>query len=316
MPDSTLQRQPQFESTFTTFGLSFELVDLPLVDIERVAGAQVRSPEIIAPPERIKEYALLMKAGADFPPIVVAEILGDRTNALIDGNTRAAAAQTNGYATIPAYIVSPVPDQGFAKMLGAALNQLGGDRLENKDAHEAGLYFIDAGWPDQDIARHLGRSAESVRKWRLDEEFAERVGRLNLQDEAEKLTATQRRGSMKVAHDRPFAELVKLTSKAKPKQDQFRELVAEIEQAASDDDAVAVIERAREDWQPITPAGPRRNPAALSAARFMGGLLKVEPAQVYDPTTADKDYEKWQQLRALCTEVLSVFEQHRTSQAA
>jgi hypothetical protein len=74
-----------------------------------------------------------MKNGAAFPPIVLAATLHKGRDVMIDGNTRARAAQTLKLNTFPAYRVSPIADPNFARMLGAALNNLGGDRLSRAE---------------------------------------------------------------------------------------------------------------------------------------------------------------------------------------
>lgn len=315
MVEPTSQRDQRFEALFSRWNLNFEFIpELSLTDDLKVLDeAQVRDLANIGPSEQVDQYALQMKQGANFPPIVVAAQLRDSTDVMIDGNTRARAARRNHNDAFPAYRVSPIPDADFAKLLAAALNQLGGKRLERAEANKAALAAMDMGLSDDQIALEIGYSAESIRRWRRDQQFNERIDKLQLIDHADKLTKTQKREVGKVAHDEPFGELVQLVATTKPEQPDLRELLETVEKAGSDHDALVAIEKAREEWRPIGPPPQKvhRNRAAQQARMHLGGLLTVEPAAVYDPTKADDDFEKWQKVREIVDQVLAVFEQHR-----
>lgn len=315
MPDTLVsERRLDFEAKFNAWNLEFEYVpELSLTDLAVIDGAQVRSLEHIAPPERLGQYVLQMKASAAFPPITVAATLFDQTDVLIDGNTRARAAQQLKLSTFPAYRVSPIPDDVFARMLGAALNSLGGDRLEREDGNRIALLYMDLGWSDLDIAREIGFSAESVRRWRREIEFTERVERLGLQKQAGGLTKTQRAQLAKVTHDGPFGEVVKLAADYKLQAPDFKETVTKVAEATSDEEALTIIGQVREESRPIGPPPGRayRNPVARQARMHIGGLLKVNPAEVFDPTSAEQDLEKWRELRAIVDQILAVFESHK-----
>src|SRR5215472_8713856 len=90
----------RFEALFQRWGLQWEFVpELSLADqLKTLDEAQVRDLSHIAPTERVHEYALQMKGGANFPPIVLMA-----PNILIDGNTRAQAGRQAGRTTLPAY---------------------------------------------------------------------------------------------------------------------------------------------------------------------------------------------------------------------
>jgi ParB-like chromosome segregation protein Spo0J len=313
MSDQPQIRDQRFESLFDRWNLKFEYIpELNLSDDLKVLDeVQVRDLANIAPPARVDEYEQQMRNGAKHPPIVVAAQLRGETDVLIDGNTRALAARRVGRDTFPAYRVSPIPDEKFSLILAAALNQLGGDRLAAVEAHKAALVAMDMGLKDEQIARELGYSAESVRRWRRDQQFGERIDRLKMTDAAEKLNKTQKRALSQIEHDGPFAELLSLTAETKPDKQEFKELVETIKTATSDDAALEIIGKAREEWTPIGPPPSKvyRNPVASQARMHIGGLLKIDdPAAVYDPSKADEDIVKWRQLRDVIECVIAVFE--------
>jgi hypothetical protein len=314
MPEPTPIRDMRFEALFQRWNLTFEFVpDLHLTDDLKVLDeAQVRDLANIGPTPRVDEYAMQMKAGAPFPPIVVASQLRDSANVMIDGNTRARAARKLHREIFPAYVVSPIPDVNFAKVLAGALNQLGGARLEQAEARKTALTAMDMGYSDDQIAREIGYSAESVRRWRRDQQLEDRVERLGLGEAVKKITKTQRNALAAIDHDVPFAEAVTLAADIKADPQDFKELIEEVKQAPSDEGATAIIAKAREDWQPIGPPPQKvyRNKVASQARMHIGGLLKIDdPAAVYDPTKSDEDLQKWRELRDVVDRVLAVFEQ-------
>jgi ParB-like chromosome segregation protein Spo0J len=314
MPET--QRDARFESLFDRWNLTYEFVaELNLTDDLNVLDeAQVRNLANLGPSERVDQYALQMKNGAPFPPITIAEKLKASNNVMIDGNGRARAARKIGRTTFPAYVVSPIPDTDFAKLLAAALNQLGGHRLEKDEAYKAALLFVDRGYSDTQIAIEIGYSAESVRRWRREQQFEERIDRLQLSDAAERLSKTQKRGLAKILHDAPFTDVVNLVAETKPTPADLNELLDVVDKAASDDQALAAVAKAREEWRPIGPPPNvvTRNRVAQSARMHLGGLLSIsDPAAVYDPTKAADDFERWCRIRDLVVAVLAVFEGHR-----
>jgi hypothetical protein len=316
MPEPISRRDQRFESLFDRWNLTYEFIpELGLTDELKVLDdAQVRAQPDIAPPERVDEYALQMKYGALMPPIVVAAHLLAAKDVLIDGNTRARAARKNRETAFPAYRVSPIPDARFAKFLGAALNNIGGVRLEREAARKSALEGIDMGLTDDQIALEIGYSAESVRRWRRDQQFNERTEKLNLTEMAAKLTNTQKRGIAKIAHDEPFGALVQLVVTNKPTEPDLKELLEKVGQASSDSEAMELVNTAKDVWHPIGPPPQKvhRNKAAQSARMFLGGLLKIgDPAQVYDATKAEDDFRKWADALSFVQSVLAVFEQHR-----
>jgi hypothetical protein len=131
-PEQELVGDVRAESVLSQWRIPFELgmVDLGKLTVEN--DSQVREESNRAPRAMVKEYALQMESGATFPPIIV-----DRQGwRLLDGNTRAKAAESIGRSRFPAYIVKCVDDD-VRRGVAAALNQTGGKRLDETDAMRA-----------------------------------------------------------------------------------------------------------------------------------------------------------------------------------
>src|SRR5258707_15666421 len=99
--------------------------------------------------------------GGVCPPMLIG-----KPNIMIDGNTRLAAAKRVGRKTFPAIVVE-IDSPERAKILAAAVNQMGGERLTSGEAHEASLLMMQQGYPDLAIARELGRDMSQGRRWRI-----------------------------------------------------------------------------------------------------------------------------------------------------
>jgi hypothetical protein len=157
-----------------------------------------------------------------------------------------------------------------------------------------------------------------VRRWRRETEFAARMERLDLQEVASKLTKTQQNELAKVAHDQPLTEALRFAVDCKPQKDDFKELIGKVTEATSDEEALAAIAQAREDARPIGPPPHRayRNPAARQARMHLGGLLKINPADVYDPNSVEADEAKWREAKAIIDQALAVYAEHRPLQPA
>lgn len=307
---STVSLQDQrFEALFQRWNLKWEFVaEFSLVDqLKVIDEAQVRDLDHVAIPEIVFEYELQMKGGASFPPVVVWE-----PNILIDGNTRVTAARNLGRTTFPAYLIKDI-DINFAKMLAATLNQLGGRRLTSLEANRAALSMMDLGWTDDAVGRELGYSAESVRRWRREAEFNDRVEQLGLAEPAARLSKRQRQDVAKITHSEPFAEVVRLVGDVKPDSRELKDLIERVEKAASDSEAVQSVQEARREWIPIGPEPKRvyRNRAAQQLRMHLGGITSAlaNPTAVYDPQAAEKDVEKIRAVIAELQAVLRMYEE-------
>jgi len=304
MEDTLDLRDQRFESLFARWNLEFEFAaDQPLDDMRVIAGAQVRNAEHIARKETVEEYAAQMKAGAQFPPIVIM-----KPNILIDGNTRLSAAKRNRMTGFPAYLVD-CPTIDFAKALAATLNQMGGARLTADEAHQAALTMMGLRFNDEAIAREVGRSTAMVQRWRKLRDFEERTTKLGLEKSSERLSQNSKAVIAAVPHDPPFAEVVKLANEVRPEPKLLKQLVGQVKDAASDADALELVAEARREWKPVGPE-PRSTQANLVAKRArldIGRLVKIEPTDLFDPDHAENDRRRWLELRSLAEAVLALY---------
>ena len=306
-------RDARIEALWLSWNVPNELVEFPIEDIRTLEGAQVRELGHIAPSEGVEEYALQMKGGAQFPPIVLM-----KPNILIDGNTRLGAARENNLSTFPAYVID-VPTVDFAKAVAGALNQLNGRRLTAGEAQGVALTMLrELKFSDEQAAAHVGRSAQMVRTWRLQSETESRANRVGLADNLGDVSMNQRVKLASIGHDAPFAEMLKLVSEAKVPNSELTRVVKEIKAAPSDADALEVVAEARKEWRQIGPE-PRTvqvNKAARRARMTIPQLLHLDPLDVFDPDKAETDRELWEGLRAHVAKILNVFDARSTANAA
>jgi ParB-like chromosome segregation protein Spo0J len=276
--------------------------EFPIDKIERSQAAQVRSAAHIAPSDRVEEYTQQMRNGAIFPPILIR-----KPSILIDGNTRLAAAKRIGRKTFPAIIVD-VPTPELAKILAAAFNQMGGERLTPGEAHEAAQLMMQQGYPDQAVARELGRDLSQVRRWRNQHEVMQRAEHLGLTEKLTLIPRTTLGALAGVTHDEPFAELTKLFADVRPGEKQAKEMVTQVLQGSSDEAAVRTIAALREELQP---AGPPPHAAVRSevplARAAIGTLMKLKNRATagFDPAQHELELTRWMELRKVVDEVLA-----------
>lgn len=276
--------------------------EFPIEKVQRSAAAQVRDTSHIAPALRVEEYTQQMRNGAIFPPILLR-----KPGILIDGNTRLAAAKRVGRKTFPAIIVE-VETPELAKILAASFNQMGGERLTASEAHEAALLMMQQNYPDQAIARELGRDMSVVRRWRNQRDVAERAGKLGLAEQVQLIPRSTLGVLAGVTHDEPFTELTKLLADVRPAEKDAKEMTAKVVQAPSDEAAVRAIAALREELQP---AGPPPHTATRSEIPLVraaiGNLLKLAGRATagFDPAKHDDELARWTQLKQVVDEVIA-----------
>lgn len=276
--------------------------EFPIADVERASTAQVREVSHIAPAQRVEEYTQQMRNGAIFPPVLL------RTpNLLIDGNTRLAAAKRVGRKTFPAIIVDTKTPE-MAKILAAAVNQMGGERLSPAEAHEAALLMMQQNYPDQAVARELGRDLSQVRRWRNQRDVAQRAQRLGLSEQVERIPRSTLGALAGVTLDEPFTELTKLFADVRPQEKQAKDLASQVVQSPSEQAAVAKVAELREE---LAPAGPPPHAATRSEVPLVRAavakLLKLSgrASAGVDPAKKQEELERWENLKRVVDEVLA-----------
>jgi hypothetical protein len=253
------------EARLEEWNVPFELVaDFELKDIKSKDYSQVRTPEHRAPKESVEQYALQMANGAMFPPIVLAA----NDKALIDGNTRVAAARKNGYKTFPVYLVKPA-DAAMARVIGSALNQSGGLRLSGDELEEAAAAFLERGFSDAEIARCLGRTAEWARKYRKRAEFDERAGS---HPTAATLKPTVKERLADIDHDAPFLAALDAAQDVRMDTATAAKMVEAVREARSDQAATEAVRKVAAAQRPLDQARAVTSPPS---GRRSSGLRRA-----------------------------------------
>ena len=304
--DDTAMRDTRVEQLLEEWNLSYELDPaLPLSRVRDEEAVQIRNASHRAPKATVEQYMVHMRHGAKFPPIVVTS-----TGLLVDGNTRLAACQQLKLKTYPAYKVK-FPLLPIAKMVGAALNQMGGDRLSDEEIVVAAEAMMAQEYPDEAIARALGRSVNHVRNVRKDRTFreaAERTGLTNV-----RIAKKTQRILAGIQHDEPFKAAVALVERAKPSEKDTVVLVQRIDNTRSDAEALSAIEVIGTEWgKPVgPPPGGQRSLSRTKAKKALGyakALLAVsdEPASLVLVDDEDS-LHVYEQLNVLVTKIVAAY---------
>jgi len=304
--DDTMARDTRIEGLLDEWKLVYELDSaFPLARLKIEDATQIRAESHRAPSDTVEQYVTHMKHGATFPPIVVGS-----NGMLVDGNTRVESCRRLGRKTFAAYKVK-FPHLGMAKMIGAALNQMGGDRLSDEEIIVAAEVMMGEGYADEAIARTLGRSVSHVRNVRRDRTFREAAERTGVAGVA--LSKPHQRALAMIQHDEPFKAAVEVVSRAKPSVKDTSALVDRIEKTRSDAEALATIRSIEAQWGPVT--GPPPQPRSLSRSRAKKALKPVQdllamgeanPADLVLPDDAAAA-DLWQRLGTLVTNVLALY---------
>jgi ParB-like chromosome segregation protein Spo0J len=241
-----------------------------------------------------------------FPPILLMT-----PDLLIDGNTRLKAAQRIGRQTFPAIIVD-TKTREMARILAASLNQMGGERLTPEEAHEAALLMMRPGYPDAAISRALGRDIAQVRRWRTQRDVEHRAERLGLGDEIQQIPRGTHNGLLAgVAHEQPFVETTRLLAEVRPVEKQAKEIITEVQQATSDQAALDLVARFRDDFAPAVPpprASTRKDLALVRAA--IATVIKHQSNldTVINRGQRDEELERWTNLQQVASKAVHYIE--------
>jgi hypothetical protein len=306
MPETI--RNPQAESVFNRWGLSFELIEaFPIDKIQDIAGQQVRFRANIANPDIVEEYYQQHQTGSPFPPIVLA-----KPGTMIDGNTRLAMARKAGLAFFPVYMVS-VSSLDLAKALGAALNQIGGVRLTSDEAYQAAVDMMgeNVDFTDTQIAQTTGKAAWQVRNWRAEQEAKRHAQRTNTATSFDTVPKTQHKTLAKVVQDAPFAAAVKLAGSRRIPNKAVSAMVDAIVKAPSEDEALGVVEDVAREYPG---GGPDKVAVVVNAkARRMRMVLPQvinlrPPEELYEVDKASEDEKMWREVRRVAEAQIDYYE--------
>ena len=303
--DEDMVRDTRIERLLEEWNLPFELdQQFPLTRLRIEDAVQIRAELHRAPKVTVEQYVTHMKHGAIFPPIVVGS-----NGMLVDGNARVDACRLLSKKTFPAYKVK-FPQLGMAKMIGAALNQMGGDRLSDEEIVIAAEAMMAESYPDEAIARTLGRSISHVRNVRKDRAFREAAERIGLAEV--RLPKQMQRVLAGISHDEPLKAAVELVARANPATKDVANLVNTIEKTRSDAEALAVIQNTEAQWGPVTGPPPTARPLNRSKAKKALAQVKTllelgeQPSDLVMPGD-EASSELWLRLNRLATNVVALY---------
>lgn len=280
--------------------------EFALDDVVFEKSAQVREGQNIAPKDRVDEYAEQMRNGAVFPPILLRS-----PNLLIDGNTRLKAARRVGRKSLPAIIVETgTPEMG--RILGASMNQTGGQRLTSPEALTAAQLMMFQGFPDSTIARELGKDRSQIARWRKQNNVIRRAESLGLANEIKMIN---KKTLLEVldfnSYDDVFVELVKLFAALASRltQTQAKKISDNVKQATSIQSALGIIANIKNSLN-ITGPGPGApgaySPVNLSRASVMSIVKHKDNLEnLFDPAKKEEELFRWLQLRRIADEVIT-----------
>jgi ParB-like chromosome segregation protein Spo0J len=300
---------PKVEAILREWNLRFELLEaVEIGSIIQVSEQQARAVAHRAIPANVERYYEHMKNGAQFPPIVLRE-----PRIMLDGNTRVQAATKLGMQFFPAYVVHDITTTDMARALSAAINQLNGQPLTVEEAQEIAIEMLygELKFSVGTVARYVGRSGAQITRWRKQAEVMRHAERLGIEEQATRISATQREKLAGVQFDEPFRRLVEVVSDSKPPNAELSTVVKDIENASSEHEAVSLVEAAAMQWRPTGPSGRViRNEKARRARMLAPQLLNLRAADLFDPEKGVDDRIMWERLRDHCDDVLRAFITH------
>ena len=306
MPETL--RNPQAESIFDRWSLSFELIEaFPIAEIQDIPGQQVRFRANIANRDVVEEYYEQHQNGAVFPPLVLAH-----PGTIIDGNTRLTMARKAGVETFPVYMVK-VSSLDLAKALGAALNQIGGVRLTADEAYQAAVDMMgeNLNFTDAQIAQITGKAAWQVKSWRAEQQAAQHAQRTNTTTSLAAAPKTQHKTLAKIVQDAPFAAAVKLAGSRRLPNAAVKRMVDEIVNAPSEQEALAVVEAVAVDNPAGGPDGRAvvRNRKAQRMRMVLPQVINLRPPEeLYEADKAAEDEKLWREVRRVAEAQVAYYE--------
>jgi hypothetical protein len=291
------------ERELETMGIRFRhILEVPLDKVRVMPEAQVRSTDHQAPPARVARYATQMKAGATFPPIVVADDPQqiDVFN-LVDGNTRVGAAKDREVQrdTFPAYVLQGVTyDQ--CREIGIYMNQRNGKDLDKSEVLNWINHALQAKMPLSRIARISGFAYQTVKTLDGVREFKSRAEKLHLPEKTIQVLPANAQALLadKVQHDAVFTAAANLAADSRMPTTELRPIVELLGKTRSDEEANDIVEKERASraaqikeytLQPNGHATVVRPPYHVQMRKHLQFLLSRGPLDLFDPSLATRD---------------------------
>ena len=291
---------PQTEERLTSRFIEFRFEpNLALEVLVTAEGNQVRQIEHRAPAAMVTRYAEQMKAGAVFPAIVV----NDRYE-IIDGNTRWQASIKAGKETIAAYVCTGL-NALEARSLSVELNQCHGLSMSEEELRTFVRSVVQDGHSldAKAYARMTGVRSSTLSRWVAQASFEKRAKAIGIPDTQVMMLSEGCQAALNPVRLTPvLRELTSLVVASKMTATDVRPLVAKVNAAPSEADALAIVagERAARSDQirAIANGFAAKQKASSRAAMHVGALLKMDPTALME-VAPDKRPEMVERLTAL-----------------
>jgi hypothetical protein len=290
----------QIETKLAERQIDYEFqANVRISEIRDAEGIQVRRIEHRAPKDQVARYATAMKHGAVFPAIV----LNDRLER-IDGNTRLEATVQNGGDTIPAYICHGLTALD-ARSLSVELNQANGLAMTEDEIKKFIIDAVQEGeHPDiRSLARMTGVKESKITRWIAATTFYSRAGRAGIDERLLEVIPESTRAALEVTRLAPvFESLTALAAEARMPASEVKKVVAQVNQAGSQAEALDIVSAAREErveqLRSVASGFKPRERRSTGSAQHIGGLVKFEVDDLLD-VAPEKQYETFGRLKIL-----------------
>jgi glutaredoxin len=297
----------QIEQMLKARNIDFDFEpNVKIAEIRDAEGNQVRLREHRATKEQVAKYATAMKHGATFPAIV----LNDRLEK-IDGNTRLAAREKNGEDTIAAYIchgMTPIQ----ARSLSVELNQSNGLAMTEEEIRR---FVNGAVQENQDpdvrtLARMTGVHANKIGRWIAESEFIKRAKDEEVDDRHVEALPPSTRAALHVTRlATVFRDLSALAAQAKIPASQVKRIVAAANGAASEAEALAIVENERaaraDDIRTVASGLRPKDRKSKGSAQHIGGLVRFGVDDLLD-VAPEKQFETFHRLKLISDRLAEV----------
>jgi hypothetical protein len=291
----------QIEQMLKARGIDFDFEpNIQISEIRDAEGNQVRLTAHRAPKDQVAKYSVAMKNGATFPAIV----LNDRLER-IDGNTRLEAHIKNGASVIPAYIchgVTPLE----ARSLSVELNQSNGLAMTEEEIRR----FIDGAVAEgqqadlKTLSRMTGIRDTKIARWIAETQFNSRAEEEDVEERHVNVLPASTRAALQATRlAAVFRALTQLSAESRMPAAAVKKIVAQVNSASSESDALAIVKAEREarveEIRAVASGfSPRNNRRSKGSAQHLGGLARFEVEDLLD-VASDKQYDTFQRMELL-----------------
>lgn len=217
--------------------------DVTQIDLDN--RVQVRT-ENVAPAGNVEQYANHLKSGVKLPaPIVTLD------GYIVDGNTRFKAFPKAKISNYPVLVIqanfkgAPPAVAAKIRLMGAAQNQKGAQRLKPKEAKRSVLDGIALGLNNKRIMETTGLSISMINKVRRQEDAKARMTELAILPATVDQLDVFGTAEFLALHDEPYRRLVLFTTDAGLSMREAKGIAKEMAKARSEQDAIDIVTRYR-----------------------------------------------------------------------